>query len=129
MQSLHVLVIEDDVDFANTLEMTLRASHHHVTVTHNWLSVMAKLRTDDFDLIVADVETPTGNGLTALEFLNQDDAVAKIEKVFVTGRDDAETMRRCREMNAAYLHKTPRVFAELDEFVRSICNTPARVHA
>ncbi|GAA5506751.1 response regulator [Novipirellula caenicola] len=122
MQSLHVLVIEDDIDFAQTLEITLRASNHDVTVTHNWLSVMAKLRTEQFDLIIADIETPTGNGLTAMEFLNQDDSVAKIEKVFVTGREDAETLRRCREMNAGYLHKTPRVFAELDQFIRTRCD-------
>ncbi|GAA4472575.1 response regulator [Novipirellula rosea] len=125
MRPLQILVVEDDIDFAETLQLTLCASNHDVTVTHNWLSVMAKLRTEHFDLIIADVETPTGNGLTALEFLNQDESVGKIEKVFVTGRDDTETLRRCREMNAGYLHKSPHVFAELGELIRSYCDTPA----
>ncbi len=123
MNPLNILVIEDDIDFADSLLLTLKASGHNVTVTHNWLSVMSKLRTEDFDLIVADVETPTGNGLTALEFLNQDESVGKIKKVFVTGRDDVETLRRCREMNAGYLHKSPNVFADLGKLVWSISNS------
>ncbi|QDT05568.1 Gliding motility regulatory protein [Rubripirellula lacrimiformis] len=113
MSELNILLIDDDVDFADAAAMSLRSLGHNITVTHNWLSVMLKLKDGNFDAIVADIQTPTGNGLTAMGFLSQDPKISQIPKVFVSGLNDPETIQSCQSLNAMYLHKSATVFNEL----------------
>lgn len=107
---MRILAIDDDADFLAAMKLTAEAKGHMVTGTHNWLSFMLELRNHEFDAIIADIETPTGNGLTAIGFLNEDEAIRNIPKVFVTGRCDPSTVSQCRSLNARYLHKSPDVF-------------------
>jgi len=85
MRKLNVLLIEDDLDFAHSLRLRIESWGHQVTMTHNWLSMMMYLKKEECDVIVSDIETPTGNGLTVFEFLNQEQSVSLVPKVFVTG--------------------------------------------
>lgn len=124
MQSFNLLVIEDDVDFSDSLRCTLHRSGHVVTVCHNWLSAMREINSQHFDYIISDIQTPTGNGLTAVGFLCQDEAVRQIPKVFVTGLKDAETIRQCATLNAAYLPKGPQVFEEITALVNALQPIP-----
>ena len=120
MRKLNVLLIEDDLDFAHSLRLRLESWGHQVTMTHNWLSMMMCLKKEDCDVIVSDIETPTGNGLTVFEFLNQEQSFIHLPKVFVTGLSDAETVRQCYQLNAGYIHKSPVVFDELKTFIESV---------
>lgn len=117
---MNILAIDDDVDFADALVLTIQAAGHQVTMTRNWLSFMHELNRQEFDAIIADVETPTGNGLTAIACLNEEDRVRRIPKMFVTGRRDDETIQKCARINATYLHKSPAVFGEVMEVIESL---------
>ncbi len=125
MKSLKILTIDDDNDFLETVCMSLRQWGHDVTTTQNWLTFMRTLKEGDFDLIVADVMTPTGNGLTALSFLSEDAEVAEIPKAFVTGCSDAETVRGCYELGAMYIFKSPVAIRELKSFVSDVATGKA----
>lgn len=77
---------------------------------------MVKLKKQPVDMIVADVETPTGNGLSVMEFLSSDPLVSDLKKVFVTGLNDDSTKQRVREMNADCVHKTSDVMQNLKRY-------------
>ena len=131
MKNLNLLVIDDDAEFTSLLKLRLESWGHTVTVAVNWLAVTRQLDQKCFDAILVDVETPTGNGLTAFEFLNEDAKVASIPKVFVTGRNDAETIQRCHAMHARYVYKSSQLFADLEHYLAEIqvsegCNTLRR---
>lgn len=119
---MKILLVDDDIDFAIAISHSVRSWGHDVTVVHNWLTVMTKLKKEEYDLILADVETPTGNGLDAFGFLNMDPNVAGIPKIFVTGRDDPETRRRCFELDAKYVSKSSRVLETLRPMLESRSN-------
>ena len=129
MKTLNILTIDDDLDFANAMKIAIESWGHHVTLTHNWLNFMREMKPDTFDVIVADVETPTGNGLDAISFLCTDPSVQEIPKAFVTGRSDAETVRKCRNLNALYLHKSSDVFVELKSFITGVAEGASLVTA
>ncbi|MGB7326113.1 MAG: response regulator [Rubripirellula sp.] len=120
---MNILAIEDDIDFGDMLELQLTAWGHKVTLTRNWLSMMMTINTQPFDAIIADIETPTGNGLTALSFLSEDEKVREIPKIFVTGLNDAETRNRCEAINAAYVHKSSTVMVDLKTVLGNLGRT------
>jgi CheY-like chemotaxis protein len=100
--------------------MRLESWGHDITTAHNWLSAMMLMGKHEFDLMIIDVETPTGNGLTACSDLSDNAKIAATPKVFITGRSDVETLQRCRELNADYIHKASRVFDELQKLIDQI---------
>ncbi len=122
MKSLKIIAIEDDIDFGDVLEMRLKSWGHDVTLVRNWLTMMMTISSQSFDVIIADVETPTGNGLTALQFLDKEDGVHAIRKVFLTGLNDAETIHACEAMDAKYIHKSPTALNELKDVLAEIAN-------
>ncbi|NND96175.1 MAG: response regulator [Pirellulaceae bacterium] len=111
--SLKVLVIDDDTDYTEMMRLRLESWGHTPTIVHNWLSAMMKTSRESFDLMLIDIETPTGNGLTACKDLCNDPKIAATPKVFITGRSDDDSIQRCYELNAKYIHKSSGVFDEL----------------
>ena len=117
MKSLNILTIDDDLNFAKVIKVSIESWGHQVTLTHNWFSFMRKLKSGDYDAIVADVETPTGNGVDAISFLCMDTSVKEMPKAFVTGRSDVETIRKINDLGAQYIHKSPSLMKDLDSFI------------
>ena len=111
------LIVDDDVDFAQLLATSVQAWGHDSIVCHNWLSVMVKLKNNEVDLIIADVETPTGNGLSVIEYLSTDPMVMGIKKVFVTGLNDDTTKQRCVKLRSDYIHKSSTVMSDLKQYI------------
>lgn len=120
MKTLNILTIDDDLDFANAMQVAIESWGYQVTLTHNWLNFMRELKPGVYDAIVADVETPTGNGIDAISFLSTDASVAEMPKVFVTGRNDAETVRKCQDLGAHYVHKSSDLFVQLQSFLADV---------
>ena len=120
MNELRTLVIDDDTDFCDLIRMRLESWGHSVTVVHNWLSAMMVAGREDFDVMLVDVETPTGNGLTACKDLADNPKIAATPKVFVTGLSDDDTIRQCRELNAQYLYKSSTVFDDLQRILADV---------
>ena len=113
------LLVDDDIDFATMMTTTIRSWGHEAVVCHNWLSVMVKLKEHSIDLIIADVETPTGNGLSVMEYLTHDPVVNQLPRVFVTGLNDDQTKQRCAAMNAHHIHKSSTVMKDLRDYIEN----------
>ncbi|MEP0431702.1 response regulator [Rhodopirellula bahusiensis] len=117
---MNVLVIEDDPEFCEILVKSLSDWGHDPTAVFNWFSVMRVLGSDQFDLIVTDIETPTGNALDAFESLNHDDQIRKIPKVVISGRQGKEIDHACLAIGARYIHKSATFMTDLRAVVEDM---------
>jgi CheY-like chemotaxis protein len=105
MKELRIAMIDDDVEFATMVQRFLTHAGYQVTVNHHWLQMMRTIRRDRPDLVLVDVDTPTGNGISAIEFLSQQESdFPKI--AFVTGQTGKEVQERCRRIGGAYIAKS-----------------------
>lgn len=129
MKPMHILTIDDDLDFANLIKVAIESWGHRVTLTHNWLNFMRELKSGTYDAIVADVETPTGNGVDAISFLCMDSSVQEMPKAFVTGRSDDETVRKIGDLSALYVHKSSDLMPELQSFIAGVAEEATPIEA
>ncbi len=117
---MNILVIDDDIDYTDMMRMRLESWGHTATVANNWLSAMMQAGRNAYDLMLIDIETPTGNGLTACEDLCQNPKIDATPKVFITGCSDDASIQRCHELNAKYIHKSSNVFDELLQVIAEL---------
>lgn len=61
-----ILVVEDDVDFALTVEHALTTSNHTVEMAHDGESAMEYLRQGQYDVIILDWQLPDIEGIEIL---------------------------------------------------------------
>lgn len=109
MSPLKIAIIDDDIDFSKLIGDLLSQQGYQVTVTNNWLEMMQVIKNDQPDLVLVDIDTPTGNGLTAMEFLSQHEPACRAKIAFVTGHRGSDVEARCRKLNAGYIPKSGNV--------------------
>jgi DNA-binding response OmpR family regulator len=63
MSKLHILVVDDDRDFADSLADVLHLHGHQVDVVFSGEKAMEKFREHDYDLTFMDVQLPGKNGV------------------------------------------------------------------
>jgi DNA-binding NtrC family response regulator len=66
-----ILVVEDDVDIAASLEMILQAEDYVVTVSHDGREGLKKAGEGDYDLVMTDLRLPGMGGMELLEKLRE----------------------------------------------------------
>jgi DNA-binding response OmpR family regulator len=102
-----VLIADDDCDVAQALAIRLNQIGVKSVRTSDALHALVGIHRNLPDLIIMDVNIPSGNGLAACEMLASDPHRAKVPVLVFTGRSDAETINRCRALNLHYVHKAP----------------------
>lgn len=117
MRQQRVLILDDDKEFADGMALRCRALGLAVETARNSLTAMGIVAMRPPDLICLDVEMPTGNGLSICEFLHADPAMTQKPIVVLTGRKDAGTIRRCGELHARYVFKSPQVWRDLRDAI------------
>jgi PAS domain S-box-containing protein len=92
-----VLVIEDNLDAAETLRVVLEMSGHMVEVAHDGRDGVARARAFRPDLIICDIGLPEMDGYAVARAIRSDPALASVDLVALTGYALAEDQRRARE--------------------------------
>jgi len=101
---LHVLVVDDDASFAQTVTRFLEAAGHLVSIAENARSAIHMARERQFDAVVSDINLPDGNGLQVVQDIRLHDA--SLPFVLVTGDPQLDTARAAVEVGAlSYLCK------------------------
>ena len=59
----NLLVVDDDVDSAELLRVLLRKRGYEVTACHNATEALDRLRQEDFDVVVADIQMEGISGI------------------------------------------------------------------
>ncbi|MCR4896228.1 MAG: response regulator [Lachnospiraceae bacterium] len=115
----HILVVDDSGTMLSTVKGWLK-DKYRVTPVNSALNAITFLSKQRPDLILLDYEMPACSGPKFLEMLRTDVDCGDIPVIFLTGRDDADSVRSVIALKpAGYLLKSlprDRIVGEIDAF-------------
>ena len=92
-----VLVVDDNVDAAQTLGRLLKQMGHDVQVAHDGLAALEAARGNRPEVVLLDITMPGMDGLGVVRRLRQDPRFREVPFIAVTGRGSEDDRRRSRE--------------------------------
>lgn len=102
----HILVVDDSGVMLTTIQEWL-GGDYRVSIVNSAMNAITFLNKSIPDLILLDYEMPGCSGPQLLEMLRADSRTAKIPVVFLTAKDDAESVQRVLALKpSGYLLKT-----------------------
>lgn len=99
--STHILVIDDDLEFAEILRMHLAAAGYSAEVAEDAIEGGKALLARPPALVLCDIGMPFLNGLELVSLMQADERSASIPVVFISGRSDSNVLARAVELGAA----------------------------
>jgi DNA-binding response OmpR family regulator len=72
------------------------------------------------DVVVLDVEMPSGNGLCVSEMMAHHERLKAIPVVMLTGHTDQQTVRRCHQLMVYYVTKCDNVWERMEPLLREL---------
>jgi len=82
-----ILVVDDDVDVADTIQRSLTNKGHQVAAVYNGVEALKAVKQKQPDLIVLDVIMPRMDGMEVCRRLRQETRTAHIPIIFLTALD------------------------------------------
>ena len=109
MSKKQILVIDDEELVTKSLLKLLNSKGYTATIARSGLEALAKVKEDNFDLIISDVRMPEMDGIetirqirTYLEKSNK----KPVPEVLITGYADADKYERAKDLDIKdYLYK------------------------
>ena len=92
-----ILVVDDNVDAAQSLALVLRELGHDVQVAHDGHAALEAARTNRPQLVLLDLSMPGVDGYRVVERLKSDASFARVSFVAVTGSRDHDARRRSEQ--------------------------------
>lgn len=89
-----ILVVDDNVDAAQSLALLLRELGHDVQVAHDGHAALEAARVNRPQLVLLDLSMPGVDGYRVVERLKSDASFARVSFVAVTGSNHHEARRR-----------------------------------
>ena len=101
-----VLVVDDSFT-ARTLEKSILEVHgYNVVVAIDGLEGLSKLRSEEIDLVISDIQMPRMDGLAMLQEMKRDERFARLPVILVTSMNHSDDQERGLALGAdAYLVK------------------------
>lgn len=101
-----ILLVDDDIAFLKMMQKWL-CTKYRVAAARSGPQAIKYLEEHTAELILLDYEMPLINGPKVLEALRSKPQTANIPVIFLTGKDDLETVRRVMSLKpASYLLKS-----------------------
>ena len=114
-----VLIVDDDPSYAGMVREWIR-DMYHVDIVTAGMQAITFLVKNKVDLILLDYEMPACSGPKFLEMLRTDVALGDIPVIFLTGRDDAESVKSVLSLRpVGYLLKSlpkEKIVGEVEAF-------------
>lgn len=105
-QAHHILLVDDDVQFLKMIQTWL-SPLYHVTIVNSGMQAITYIANNTPDLILLDYDMPVTSGPQVLEMIRSEKTSADIPVIFLTGRDDSESVKRVMRLNPqGYLLKS-----------------------
>jgi PAS domain S-box-containing protein len=121
--SLRILIIEDNLDAADTLKEGLELNGHDVAVTHDGLQGVMKARALRPDVVLCDIGLPGIDGYEVARQLRGDEHLSRL--VAITGYASPDDQRRAFKAGFEFHLAKPFSFDELEQ-VLSNAKAPRR---
>ena len=93
-----LLIIEDDVTMLDLLRVHLKAVGHAVRTASDAADGIRYILAETPDLILSDIAMPYLYGMELLRALRSDAATRRIPVIFLTGREDDDTLVKARQL-------------------------------
>lgn len=122
--SRRVLIIDDNVDVAETLRELLELNNHEVTAAYDGPEGIAKAREFRPELVLCDIGLPNMNGYDIARAFRQDDALNDIFLVALTGYAMPEDLQQAA--NAGFNRHLAKP-VDLPELERMLAQLPNRI--
>lgn len=122
-----ILIADDDADFLKALTLRLRACGHDVEACGDGMHAFRRILDQAPDLAILDVNMPGENGLFVGDMLAQDQRLAPLPVVFISGLLDEHTVRHCESLGAYYIRKGPNAWQELSPLIDRLLNESSAV--
>jgi two-component system chemotaxis sensor kinase CheA len=106
-ESKSVLIVEDSITARTLLKTIVESAGYTVKTAVDGLDALATLKTEQFDLIVSDVEMPRMNGFDLTAKVRADEKISHLPVVLVTSLESREDRERGIDVGAnAYIVKS-----------------------
>ena len=92
-----ILIVDDQPLSIKLMEALLRQKGFNTTSANSGIEALEYLKENTPDLVMLDVMMPGMSGFEVSEIMRQDSKTADIPIIFVTARDDADTISKCFE--------------------------------
>lgn len=102
----HVLIVEDSVTSRMLLRSILDGAGYRTSVAKDGVEAWQLLETEQFDIVVSDVDMPRMNGFVLTHRIRQSEALGELPVILVTALSSDDQRKRGLESGAdAYLTK------------------------
>lgn len=116
-----ILVVEDSITARMLLKSILEAAGYRVATAVDGIDAFTQLRTEDFDLVVSDVDMPRLNGFDLTARIRRDKRLANLPVILVTALESQADRERGIDVGAdAYLVKSRFDQSHLLEVIRRL---------
>jgi|GEM_PF-1795367 len=121
-RSLRVIVVDDQVDFADTTGELIRQLGHEARVFHSADAMLTAVDSQklEADVILADIGMPGMDGCELARQLRQRPGFKKVVLAAVTGFGEDEHMQAAIAAGFDYRFVKPFFAGELDEFLEHV---------
>ena len=124
--TIRILIIDDDAEFANVLRLHLTSAGYAAEVAEDAVDGGKALLANPPALILCDINMPFMSGLDLLSLMQSDPKLASIPLVFISGRNDAETMAKAVKLGAADFLAKPIAREQLLESIEACLQAGGR---
>ena len=119
--SLKVLVVEDNVDTAESLAMLLRFSGHEVRAVHTGPKALQAAQAEPPDVILLDIGLPGMDGYEVARRLREQQGAGSAHLIAMTGYGQESDRKRSREAGFDHHLVKPVEPARLQELLGTFC--------
>ena len=117
-----VLLVDDDADYLRMVSRWL-SDKYRVVIVNSGTQAIGFLGSNRPDLILLDYNMPVTSGPQVLEMIRSEKTTREIPVIFLTGKDDSESVRRVLELKPnGYILKSVsknELIERLDEFFKA----------
>ena len=115
-----ILAVDDDRSILFIEEEILKSAGYEVATARDGPSAISIFNKQEFDLVLLDVMMPGIDGFEVSRTFRQIDGSNKVPVIFVTARDDAESMREGFRSGGTMFLPKPFTSHQLLQVVRSM---------
>jgi CheY-like chemotaxis protein len=118
-----VLLVDDEVGFAELLRDLLSTDHYEVEVAHDGAEGLEKLQVNRPDVIISDVVMPRMNGFEMFKKVKATPELAAIPFLFITGFQDDRVLAEARKVGVFGILRKPIDIEQIESRLRDLLST------
>ncbi len=117
-----ILVVDDEPAVVQALAKRCELLRLQVCEAHNAVEAMAAINQQEVlpSLLLVDYNMPGADGLTLCDMLKTNEGLSSLPVILLTGYDDEDTRRRCRDTGAHYVRKDVDSWKHLEPLICSL---------